>query len=147
MAGYGDIERVLNYAIAREAEAHDFYSELAGWVEKPEMCEVLRGLAAEEMAHKEMLEAAKAGRLELGDEEVGALGIAEEMEDVKPEAGMEYVDALVLAMKKEKQAFRLYTRLAEMAKSDDVRAMFTRLAQEEAHHKLRFEVEYDLATF
>ena len=46
-------------------------------------------------------------------------------------------------MKKEKAAFRLYSDLA--AKTDDANRKETMLglAQEEAKHKLRFEVEYD----
>jgi len=46
-------------------------------------------------------------------------------------------------MKEEKSAFKLYSDLA--ARTDDVstREIFLSLAQEEAKHKLRFEIEYD----
>jgi rubrerythrin len=46
-------------------------------------------------------------------------------------------------MKQEKQAFRLYTDLAERADNDELRQMFLALAHEEANHKLHFEIEYD----
>jgi rubrerythrin len=46
-------------------------------------------------------------------------------------------------MKQEKAAFRLYTDLAASTDDDAVRDLFLGLAQEEAKHKLRFEVEYD----
>ena len=46
-------------------------------------------------------------------------------------------------MKKEKAAFRLYQDLAGLVQDEKIKALFLSLAQEEAKHKLRFEVEYD----
>ena len=56
---------------------------------------------------------------------------------------MSYQDALTLAMKKEKAAFRMYTVLADKATDPVVKTLFLKLAQEESKHKLRFEIEYD----
>ncbi len=56
---------------------------------------------------------------------------------------MDYKDALVLARKKEKAAYRLYLDLAEITNSKEMKDAFLFLAQEEAKHKLRFEIEYD----
>jgi rubrerythrin len=60
---------------------------------------------------------------------------------------MSYIDLLVLAIKKEEAARKLYTDLATIAKEQKLRDIFLKLAQEEANHKLRFEIEYDLVTF
>jgi len=49
----------------------------------------------------------------------------------------------MLAMQKEKAAFRLYTALAGMTDDPDIREMMLTLANEEARHKLRLEIEYD----
>jgi rubrerythrin len=56
---------------------------------------------------------------------------------------MSYQDALILAMKREKAAFRLYMKLAEIAPNDGLKTIFKNLANEEAKHKLNFELEYD----
>lgn len=56
---------------------------------------------------------------------------------------MTYQEALILAMKKEKAAFKLYHTLAAKAPNEDIKSIFLALAQEEAKHKLRFEIEYD----
>ncbi len=56
---------------------------------------------------------------------------------------MSYPEALVVAMKKEKAAFRLYTSLSKRASDPALKVLFAGLAQEESKHKLRFEVEYD----
>jgi rubrerythrin len=69
--------------------------------------------------------------------------MAEYAVDVAPGPDMNYQGALVLAMKKEKAAFRLYTDLAASADDDKMKATFLALAQEKARHKLRFEIEYD----
>ena len=56
---------------------------------------------------------------------------------------MDYQHVLILAMKREKAAFKLYTDLAAAVDDAGIKAAFESLAQEEAKHKLRFEVEYD----
>jgi len=56
---------------------------------------------------------------------------------------MNYQDTLILAMKKEKASFHLYTDLAEEVENQVQRETFLSLAQEEAKHKLRFEIKYD----
>ena len=63
--------------------------------------------------------------------------------DVKPAADLTYPDALILAMKKEKDAFRLYLLLSEETNDPAMKTLFLSLAQEESRHKLRFELEYD----
>jgi len=140
-------DEVMDFAINAEAEAVGFYHILADFVEKPEMAEMLSGLALQESEHKAKLEAMKAGRIAIDEEEVGDLGIADSVEDVKPYAKMNYVDLLVVGMKKEEAARRLYTDLAAIAQTQKLRDIFLSLAQEEAEHKVRFELEYDLTTF
>jgi rubrerythrin len=56
---------------------------------------------------------------------------------------MIYADALILAMKKEKAAFRLYSFLSEETTDPVMKGLFLTLAMEESRHKLRFELEYD----
>ncbi len=63
--------------------------------------------------------------------------------DVEEEPEMNYQEALILAMKKEKKAFQLYMDLHEAADNENAKNIFIILAQEEAKHKLRLEIEYD----
>ena len=56
---------------------------------------------------------------------------------------MDYQQALIVAMKKEKKAFKMYNDLAAVVDDGSLQAVFLSLAQEEAKHKLRFEIEYD----
>jgi rubrerythrin len=141
------VDEVLDFAMNREVEAHDFYMKLASMVAKPEMAKVLSALASQELEHKAKLEAVKGGEIAIGEEEVGNLGIISHVEDVEPQAKMSYVDLLVVGMKKEEKARMLYTNLASTARKQEIRDILLKLAQEEAEHKLRFEIEYDLMTF
>ena len=74
---------------------------------------------------------------------VSDLKIGDYLIDVVPSTNMTYQHALILAMKAEKTAFRLYMDLAASSADAGMQALFESLAVEEAKHKLRFEVEYD----
>lgn len=146
MNKFGSANEVLNFAIEQEIAANRFYLDLAQKSAIPAMQEVFESFAREEQGHQAKLEALKrkGGLAEHTDpEEVQELGIADYVVDVEPTADMDYKDALILAMKKEKAAYRLYLDLASVAQSEELTDMFMWLAQEEAKHKLRFEIEYD----
>ena len=147
MKTFKSFNEVMDFAIDSEIEAVNFYKILADFVEKPEMAEVLLDLALQESGHKAQLEAVKAGSIVIDDQEVGDLGITNKVKDVEPYAKMNYVDLLVIGMKKEEAARKLYTDLATVAQTREIRDIFLKLAQEEAEHKMRFELEYDLSTF
>ena len=140
---WGSADKILEFAAEHEEESAKFYTELAGWVEKPSMRRLFQDFAREETGHKAKLLAVKEGkRLLPAAEKVQDLKMADYLVDEEPGPGLDYQQALILAMKKEKASFRLYSDLAERTEND-VRAIFLALAQEEARHKLRFEVEYD----
>jgi len=71
------------------------------------------------------------------------LKVSDYVVDVEPTDDMGYVDALVVAMKMEKKAFQLYTDMASLAEDSAIRQSLLALANEEAKHKLHFEIEYD----
>ena len=134
---------VLDYAIDKEIEANQFYVDMAKQMKNPTMREVFEAFAKEELGHKAKLEAIKQGKEVQPVKNITDLRIADYTVDVKPAPDMSYQDALILAMKKEKVAFRLYLDLVDQVENEDQKALFLSLAQEEAKHKLRFEIEYD----
>ena len=140
---FSSIEEILDFAITGEAEAHQFYTGLADKMENPATREVFLGFAQEELGHKARLEGIKKGGAMPAVEQVQDLAIADYLVDAKPSPEMDYQSALILAMKKEKAAFKLYSTLASKLPDEQLRNLFLMLAQEEAKHKLRFEIEYD----
>jgi rubrerythrin len=138
------IDEALDFAIGEEQAAADFYLRLAQMTKVPGMRAALVDFAREEKSHKDKLEAIKAGaEYSFASQQVADLKIAEYVVDVTPDPEMTYRDALIVAMKKEKAAFKFYLNLAMSMTDDTLKTVFLALAQEEAKHKLRFEVEYD----
>jgi rubrerythrin len=138
------IDEILDFAIANEEKAAAMYYDLADKVERPGMREAFLHFAKEEEGHKARLLKVKEGEIPaVAEERIADLGITEQLVDAEVAPNMTYQEALVFAMKAEKSAFTLYTRLAEMTDDSDLQKIFQGLAQEEAKHKLRFEMEYD----
>lgn len=138
------VDAVLDFAIQKEQDAADFYLELGNKMDRPYMKDVFLGFAKEEMGHKSKLMGVKSGKkLHASEKEVQDLKLAETLVEVELSAKMDYQDALIAAMNAEKAAYRLYTDLASATDNADLQGLFKSLAQEEARHKLRFEVEYD----
>jgi len=145
MKSFNSVNDALDFAIKNEQGAHDFYMHLASKMKKPAMAEVFEGFAKEELNHKAALEnVKKGGDFKTAEEFVINLKIADYVVRVDENAeDMDYQHALILSMKREKAAYRLYTKLAEGAETEKLRKLFRSMAQEEAKHKLRFEIEYD----
>ena len=143
MEKFNSIDDILDFAIKEEEQAYDFYSKLASKADNPGTRKLFEGFAGEEMGHKAKLIEIQKGKQVFGArEKVLDLKIGDYLVDVSPTPNMGYKDALVVAMKKEKAAFRMYTDLAQRVE-EPLRGTFLELAQEEAKHKLRFEIEYD----
>jgi rubrerythrin len=140
------IDDILDFAIAGEMKAHELYTDMAANAESPWMRRALEGMAQQEQQHRAKLEAVKAGKIALDREQVGDLGIAATLEDVKPKAGMDYREFLAFAIKKENSSHKLYASLASIFSEPELSDLFRRLAEEEADHKRRFEVQYELLT-
>jgi rubrerythrin len=144
MENFESVDGVLDFAIEREQEASDFYTDLAAKVKRPDMKTLFIQFAEEEKGHKAKLQGVKQGRKLLpAERQVLDLQMSDYLVAENPTEEMTYQNALILAMKKEKVSFKLYTDLAAKAPGDDLKNTFLNLAQEEAKHKLRFEVEYD----
>jgi rubrerythrin len=138
------VDEILDYAIDQEQQAADFYADLAGRAEKAGMKDVLLEFSEEEKRHKERLLAVKTGEHKLTPEqEVLDLKISDYLVEVEATDDISFQDALIIAMKRERAAYELYSDMAEKIPAGKLREVFTGLAREEARHKLFFESEYD----
>lgn len=145
------INEILEFAISREVEANEFYTALADKVSNSAMSRLLKDLAEEELEHKTKLELEV---MKIGDvvkqaprspdaDETARLKISNYIVEDGGQFDMEYEDLLLLGIKKEKASFRLYIDLAEMIDDKQVHETLLEIAEEEARHKMRFEIEYD----
>lgn len=144
MQTWNSVDEILQYAISQEEAAAKFYTDLATRMKKPWVRKIFQEYAEEEREHKQKLLAIQEGKLlQSATGDVFDFKIADYLIDAQPDASMDYREALILAMKTEKAAFKLYSDLAAVSNDPQVKTTLLGLAQEEAKHKLRFELEYD----
>ncbi len=146
MKKLNSIDDVLDFAIGGEIKAAELYMKMAAMAENPWMCKTLEGLAQEELQHRRKLKAVRAGKIALEREEGGDLGIAETLEDIQPHPDMDYRELVVFAIKKENVSYGLYSKLASIFSEPELKNIFLQLAEEEAGHKRRFEMQYEWLT-
>lgn len=138
-------DEIVQFAIDKEQEAIDLYSDLAGRTQSPSGKILFNELADMERGHKTKL--VKLDLNYFSSKELKPpedLKIADYLVDVELEPDSGYQDILLFASKREKAAFELYSDLADVYTSvPEIKKMFEVLAQEEAFHKLKLEREYD----
>jgi len=144
MTTFESVDAALDFAIEQEEFSAQLYRKLAAAVKQPWMRQIFEDFAMEEVAHKEKLMLVKARKLLLpAQDKIMDLRRNDYMVSATPEDAAEYHQALLLAMRKEKAAFKFYTQLAISTDMPELISLFNELAEEEAKHKLRFEIEYD----
>ena len=144
MKQWNSVDEVLDFAIGNEEEAMNFYNDMAGKMDSPAMRTVFEEFAREEEGHKaKLLKVKTSGGFNPSSAAIMDLKIRDYLVEVTADKDTSYQDILILAMKKEKAAFKLYMDLHENVDDADLKSLMLALAQEEAKHKLRFEIEYD----
>ncbi len=145
MQNFNSLDEILDMAIKDELRAASLYAKLAKSSRNKEIQEVFEQFSQEELGHKSKLERMKTGeKVVVSDEKVQDLKIGDYLVEVDvAREDLSYQDALIIAMKEEKSAFKLYSDLAARTDDPAAKEIFLMLAQEEARHKLRFEIEYD----
>ncbi len=144
MKNFNTVDGILDYAIQQEQSAVDFYNQLSEKIDAEEMKSVFAQFAREEMGHKaKLLDIKEKGIYVLSSEKILDLKVSEYVSHIEPHEEMTYQEALMIAMNREKAAFKLYSKLAAIAPTSQLESLFLMLAQEESKHKLRFEIEYD----
>ena len=136
---------VIQLAINNEQDAADLYAGLADRAEGPAAKAHFEQLANMERGHKKKLEILDVSFFESQHiDPPQDLKISDYLVDVELQPDSSYQDTLLFAAKCEKAAAELYTDLAAVySETPEVSKMFQVLAQEEAHHKLLIEREYD----
>jgi rubrerythrin len=136
---------IIAFAIDKEQEAVDLYSDLADRAQSPSGKILFKELADMEKGHKTKLE--KLDIAYFSDQKLKPpedLKIADYLVDVELTPDATYQDIVLFAAKREKGAFELYSDLARIYTSiPAIQKVFDVLAQEEAYHKLKLEREYD----
>ena len=143
---FNSVEEIVEYALGKEKEAVEFYTELSQNETFEAAKKTFLQFAEEEKKHVKLLEDLGNDKVKIGDykfEWIPDMKRSDYMVDVAYEPGMHYTDILRLAMKREEAALALYNELAGKADEEDFVNVFKLLCQEEAKHKQILETIYD----
>jgi len=142
--GLRSFKEVVKFAIGREEDAIKAYDGMSKKTQSPGLKKMLLELRDEEKKHKKLLkniDDAEIQNLEIKD--VLDLKISDYLTAEPPGEGMTFQDLLILAAKKEQEAVRLYSNMAESVEDPEMKKLFEFLIQQEKSHKLKLEKEYD----
>ena len=136
---------IIDFAIANEQEAVDFYHELQSKSAFETQKELLIEYEMMEKGHITILQniKSKGANSEMEIPKIEDLSISNYLIDVEPQPEMDYQDLIILAMKREERAMKLYQDLADKSETEKVKTLFLRLVAEEAQHKNHFEKIYE----
>lgn len=145
---FTNLNEIIDFAIEREKEAAEFYHSLAEEESMSGTREMLKEFAEVEKTHQLMLENLKSGNVDenLADYQfkwIPDIKRSDYVVSMEYQKGMPYNEILMIAMKREENALKLYNELLKKAESDEVKKVFKVLCQEEAKHKLYLETLYD----
>jgi len=145
---FKNLNEVIDFAISNEIEAADFYRDVSEQETFSGKKEMFLEFAAEEQKHQKLLEDLKAGIAgpKLDDyafKWITDIKRSDYVDDIEYKPGMAYNEILMLAMKREEKALKLYNEMLAQAEAEDAKKVFKMLCQEEAKHKLALETMYD----
>ena len=136
---------IIDFAISNEQEAVDFYHDLQSKSAFETQKELLKEYEMMEKGHIKILQSIKSqgANSEMEIQKIEDLSISNYLIDVEPTPNMDYQDLIILAMKREERAMKLYQDLADKSDDDKTKTIFLRLVAEEAQHKDHFEKIYE----
>jgi len=143
---FDSVEDIIDFASQKEKEAVEFYTEISRKESFLALKEVLVDFAKQEQKHYELLQNFWENRSVLDQYSfkwIPDLKRSDYLVDMKYSKGMSYRELLMLAMKREEKALKLYNDLLVKIDADEFKKLFKVLAQEEAKHKNVLETIYD----
>ena len=146
---FKDYQSVIDFAIANEKASAEFYEESAQDEKRDETRKMLLDFAQEERKHEYLLK-----NLDCRGEctplirdypfrWIGDIKRSNLMVDIAWYRGISYRDILLIAMKREEYALKLYNEMLRQSETETARNIFKILCQEEARHKLELEKLFD----
>lgn len=138
---------VINYAIRMEELSIQLYSQLAEQVGREEIKQVFLDMVRQEEGHKMKLEQVlqkhqlPGGKRFYPDPDLHLADYVVDVDPSQPDLNLE--DALIIGMKMERAAMKLYQDMADRQTDPDLKEIFLYLVEEEAKHKHNFEAKFD----
>jgi rubrerythrin len=135
---------IIDYAVEKENEAIDFYSQLKDSVKLPAILDVLNDIINMEKGHINRLQQIRTADIsQVSVKYSEPLNLSNYLEEKINYESLDYPALLLIAMKREEKAKNLYADLSNHVSDTELKKIFTILAEEEEQHKTQFEKIYD----
>ena len=137
-------KEILKFAIDKEIKSFNFYTNARKMAKYSGAKDMFSELSKEEVGHRKMLEKLDMKKITQAKiEKVPDLKISDYIVDAEFKPDMPYAEILRMAIKMEERALKLYNNMNKSNKDENLKKLFSLLANEEAKHKLRLEKIYD----
>ncbi|MBT3979713.1 MAG: NADPH-dependent glutamate synthase [Bacteriovoracaceae bacterium] len=145
------LDEILDVVINVEVESQKFYRMGLDICSEGETHKFIKHLYEDEIKHERMIRNLKDSNLYDGSqliENVEHLNLEDshKTENFEWSNNTTIEEALTVAIKRENHAFQLFTKLVELKLPQEIKDLFTNLAEEERQHLAEVEKEYGLAT-
>ncbi|HUV59474.1 MAG TPA: ferritin family protein [Desulfatiglandales bacterium] len=132
---------IIHFAIEKEILSYNFYIKASKVVRFPRAKNMFLELAKEEEEHRKLLDNLSIEGAQSRIEGTPYLKVKDYFKEVESKPVMGYADVLRVGIKLEEISVNLYNELKESSKDEDLKKLFSFLAEEEAKHKMKFEEE------
>ena len=137
-------KEIIKFAIDKEIKSYNFYTNATQVAKYSGAKDLFSDLAQQEVGHRKMLEKLDLKKIAQAKiEKVPDLKISDYIVDAEFKPDMPYADILRIAIKMEERALKLYNNMNQSNQDENLKKLFSLLANEEAKHKLRLEKIYD----
>lgn len=147
---FKSIPEILRFSISKERASVRFYRDMMSKADNPATKSLFKVLIQKEQEHIAalQLEIEKLGHTVDASKEAldSVFRWDERLEPNDPAPNMSFTEALLLAVQKERAAFRLYARLLGSVRDEHLSKTLLELAEEEMRHVLHLEREYETIT-
>jgi len=137
-------QEIIRFAMDKESRANQFYLSASQVAKHSGAKELFLDLAKEEEGHRRLLENLDMEKVSQSRiEKVPDLMISDYLMEIEFKPDLSYAEILRVAMKMEERSLKLYEDMKEKNTDEEIKKLFTFLANEEAKHKYRLEKIYD----
>lgn len=136
-------EELIKLAIESEENSYNFYMEAMNIVKYPNVLELLKMLANEELEHKKLLQNISQGK-NANYEKYLDLKLSDHL-PLKDEIGEDSTlqDIFKVAISREKKEYNFYSELIKKVEDENLVKTLKFIAEQEINHKAKLENLYD----
>ncbi len=139
-----EFNKIIDFAILREQEAVDFYVELQNHAKFKDQAQMMKDFENMERGHIIVLKNLKEkGKVFVDESKATSMKISNYVIADYDKDDLTYENIILIGIKREERAYKLYKDLANNFDDEDVKKAFNHLASQEIGHRNLFSDLYD----